>query len=615
MYTGPGLGIAITPNWLALPYSEILDNIDICPLATNTPMQRPSELCASQYIPRSVLDVIVLMAPTLQSPKATPASSVSCSTYNHTEERQPLAENTGQGYDGSSNSPLESDTTLDAMAPHDPPPLCEANLTAQSPQHLKGLVIVAPDSPEFVDRRVRALLNKLSNVNFNPISDEIIAWVNKSERETDGRTLYQIAALIFDKAIDEAKFAETYALLCHKMSQRISPMVQCSDERDAYGKPVEGGQLFKKYILIRCQESFERGWEEDESTGDAPLYSDSCYASQKAKRHGLGLVKFIGELFNSNVMTERIVHGCIQKLLLNVETPKEEDLESLCVLLTTVGPTLDNPRARAHVDAYFSRMREVMNNPAVSQRIVFMLQDVMDLRARRRTNKGAIVGNPLSRRTAVVRKPPKLKKGTREMNSKHRPRLAYETPTSDPSASGVRKKLILQPRTKPLASHNTLSKPSSDSLLLKVDPETSDTESSLSTVDIQQEVDEDTDESFAVRSIKEAEVWFRDKSPDYHRRVVQNLISVALRSEEALIDARFVSDLLQRTSGKVFSLDVLEDVFCSVAGLLDDILCDVPSALELFAVMINGASLSREQRERIASKLEGNGDDFLDRVE
>ncbi|KAL0057880.1 hypothetical protein AAF712_015465 [Marasmius tenuissimus] len=323
-------------------------------------MQRPSELRAT-----------------------TPASSVSCSTYNHTEERQPLAENTGQGYDGSSNSPRESDTTLDAMAPHDPPPLCEANLTAQSPQHLKGLVIVAPDSPEFVDRRVR----------------------------------------------------------------------------------------------------------------------------------------------------------------------------------------------------------------------------------------GAIVGNPLSRRTAVVRKPPKLKKGTREMNSKHRPRLAYETPTSDPSASGVRKKLILQPRTKPLASHNTLSKPSSDSLLLKVDPETSDTESSLSTVDIQQEVDEDTDESFAVRSIKEAEVWFRDKSPDYHRRVVQNLISDALRSEEALIDARLVSDLLQRTSGKVLSLDVLEDAFCSVAGLLDDILCDVPCALEPFAVMINGASFSREQRERIASKLEGNGGDFLDRVE
>ncbi|KAK1223183.1 hypothetical protein PQX77_013950, partial [Marasmius sp. AFHP31] len=171
------------------------------------------------------------------------------------------------------------------------------------------------------------------------------------------------------------------------------------------------------------------------------------------------------------------------------------------------------------------------------------------------------------------------------------------------------------PRTKPLASHSTSSKPSSDSLLPKAEPETSDTESSSSAVDSQQEIEEDTDEFFAVRSIKEAEIWFQDKSPDYLRRVVQNLISVALRSEEASVDVHLVSDLLQRAPGKVFSLDVLEDAFCSVAELLDYILCDVPSALELFAVMINGASFSHEQRERIASKLEGNGDDFLDRVE
>ncbi|KAK1230746.1 hypothetical protein PQX77_006152 [Marasmius sp. AFHP31] len=592
MYTGPGLGIAIAPTWLSLPYSGILNNLNIQPLITKTPIQQPSE-------PRS----------------ATP-SAISYSTYFETEERPP-AGSIGQGHRDSLDSPVENDAvTFNAVTSHDHPPLRAAS-TAQSPQHLKALVVVAPDSPEFVDRQVRALLNKLSNMNFNPISNEIIAWVNKSERETDGRTLYHIAGLIFDKAIDEAKFARTYALLCHKMSQRISPMVQCSDERDAYGRLVEGGQLFKKYILNRCQESFERGWEEDESAGDAPLYSDSYYASQKAKRRGLGLVKFIGELFNSNVMTERIVHGCLQKLLLNVETPKEEDLESLCVLLTTVGPTLDTPRARAHVDVYFSRMREVMNNPAVSQRIVFMLQDVIDLRARRRTSKGTTVGNPLSGRAAVVRKPQhKPKKGTRAPpNYTDRPRFAYETPTTDPSASGARKKLILQPRTKPLASHSTSSKPSSDSLLPKAEPETSDTESSSSAVDTQQEIEEDTDEFFAVRSIKEAEIWFQDKSPDYLRRVVQNLISVALRSEEASVDVRLVSDLLQRASGKVFSLDVLEDAFCSVAELLDDILCDVPSALELFAVMINGASFSHEQRERIASKLEGNGDDFLDRVE
>ena len=31
--------------------------------------------------------------------------------------------------------------------------------------------------------------------------------------------------------------------------------------------------------------------------GESALYSDEYYAAQKAKRQGLGLIKFIGELF------------------------------------------------------------------------------------------------------------------------------------------------------------------------------------------------------------------------------------------------------------------------------------------------------------------------------
>ena len=55
-------------------------------------------------------------------------------------------------------------------------------------------------------------------------------------------------------------------------------------------------------------------------------------------------------------MSERIVHECIQKLLGN---PEEDEIESLCRLLATVGKLLDHPRARAHMDIYFARMQEV----------------------------------------------------------------------------------------------------------------------------------------------------------------------------------------------------------------------------------------------------------------
>ncbi|KAI0369021.1 ARM repeat-containing protein [Pilatotrama ljubarskyi] len=247
---------------------------------------------------------------------------------------------------------------------------------------------VTPHSPEVVDRKVRALLNKLTVKRFDSISNQIIAWANKSEKEQDGRTLIQVIRLVVEKATDEATWSEMYARLCRKMVEQISP------------------NLFRKYLLNRCQDDFERGWVAKEATaaaaatkatedqaakaaaennkdGESALYSDEYYAAQKAKRQGLGLIKFIGELFKLQMLTERIMHECVKKLLGNVENPEEEEIESLCKLLTTVGQLLDTPKARAHMDVYFSRMKELTKSPNVNSRMQFMLQDVIELRERK----------------------------------------------------------------------------------------------------------------------------------------------------------------------------------------------------------------------------------------
>ena len=59
---------------------------------------------------------------------------------------------------------------------------------------------------EAVDRKVRALLNKLTVEEFDPISDQIIAWTNKSQM--DRWTLIQVTGLVFEKATDEANWSE-----------------------------------------------------------------------------------------------------------------------------------------------------------------------------------------------------------------------------------------------------------------------------------------------------------------------------------------------------------------------------------------------------------------------
>ena len=256
---------------------------------------------------------------------------------------------------------------------------------------------IDPDSPEIMHRKVKALLNKLTMKKFDSISDQVIAWANKSEKEKDGRSLSQVIRLVFEHAIDGATWSEEYARLCRKMMERISSKVQDDGIKNPEGKPIASVHLIRKHLFNRCKEGFERGWVAKEATTAAvkaseddaakaankqskeggteqvALYSDGYYAAQKAER-GLGLIKFTVELFKLQMLTERIMHDYVKTLLGNVENPEEVEIESLCTLLTAVGASLDTQKARAHMDVYFSRMKELTKGQDASLRMQSMLQ-------------------------------------------------------------------------------------------------------------------------------------------------------------------------------------------------------------------------------------------------
>ena len=72
----------------------------------------------------------------------------------------------------------------------------------------------------------------------------------------------------------------------------------------------------------------------------------------------------------------RSMHECIKKLLANLDTPEEEDIESLCRLLLTVGYQIENTSKDGHgyMDIYFVRLKAIVDNNTVSSRLVFMIQ-------------------------------------------------------------------------------------------------------------------------------------------------------------------------------------------------------------------------------------------------
>ena len=240
--------------------------------------------------------------------------------------------------------------------------------------------------PKVVQRKVQAALNKMTPENFDRISDQILTIANQSKQEKDGRTLRQVIQLTFEKATDEPHFSSTYAKFCKRMLDQMSADIKDDTILDKHGNVVSGGNLFRKYLLNRCQEEFEKGWSiptvaDDTKEAVAVLLSDEYYENAAVKRRGLGLVRFIGELYKLGMLTERIITGCIHGLIDFKDEPKEAEIESLCFLMRTVGQQLEaTEKGQPMMQVYFERIQKMIDLPTLENRLKFMLMDVRDLR-------------------------------------------------------------------------------------------------------------------------------------------------------------------------------------------------------------------------------------------
>jgi translation initiation factor 4G len=255
------------------------------------------------------------------------------------------------------------------------------SLTSTAPQQSAGHM-----APDMVQRKVKAALNKMTPEKFDKISDQVLEIAAQSKDESDGRTLRQVIQLTFEKACDESHWSSMYAKFCSRMLSTMSTEIKDENVRDKHGNPVVGGALFRKYLLNRCQEEFERGWEINlpeapEEGKEITMLTDEYYVAAAAKRKGLGLIQFIGELYKLGMLTLRIMHECVLKLLDFEGLPDESAIESLVKLLRTVGATMESAEAGPKmINMYFERIEKVMNMEGLNSRLRFMLLDTIDLR-------------------------------------------------------------------------------------------------------------------------------------------------------------------------------------------------------------------------------------------
>lgn len=253
-------------------------------------------------------------------------------------------------------------------------------------------VKLAPDGTplldtEDIERKTKSALNKLTLEMFEPITEDLLTIAKQSIHEDDAKTIKQVITLTFAKACDEPYWSTVYAQFCAKMLKDIPEEIKDVNTLTKSGEPATGGDLARRLLLTTCQTEYEKGWVDklptnpDGSPLEPEMMSDEYYQMAAAKRRGLGLVKFIGNLYILNMLNDQVILHCLRDQSKNVVDPSEDSLENLAQLIKTVGPRFEtSERNKAALSMIYDNIQQILENCKLSSRIKFMLMDLQDLR-------------------------------------------------------------------------------------------------------------------------------------------------------------------------------------------------------------------------------------------
>ncbi|KEH17864.1 uncharacterized protein [Medicago truncatula] len=243
----------------------------------------------------------------------------------------------------------------------------------------------AEKKEEAKQRQLRAILNKLTPQNFDRLLEQV-----KAVNIDNTITLSGVVSQIFEKALMEPIYCEMYANFCSHLASELPDLSMDNEKIN-----------FKKLLLNKCQEEFERGERQqkeankvDEAEAKVEVNLSNEEREQrrtKERMRMLGNIRLIGELYKKKMLTERIMHECIKKLIgqgqypdeEDVEYPDDEDVEALCKLMSIIGEMIDHPKTKEHMGVYFEKLKILSNNMNLSSMVRFMLKDVIDLRRNR----------------------------------------------------------------------------------------------------------------------------------------------------------------------------------------------------------------------------------------
>jgi len=162
------------------------------------------------------------------------------------------------------------------------------------------------------------------------------------------------------------------------------------------------------------------------------------------------------------------------------------------------------------------------------------------------------------------------------------------------------RKLKLLPRRKPVKAEDEVNAGPAGHL---TGDGGDDASPDMSEAEANNKISGDVKKFFANPDIDESEDYFVSLPSEHHPRLVEEMVSKAVTSEE--INGKLVAGAFSRAvEKKLCCISAFEEGFLLVAELLDYVVVDIPDAIQTMATMMKGAGLDKdeERRTRIAQK-------------
>lgn len=188
------------------------------------------------------------------------------------------------------------------------------------------------DDEQLYDK-VQGLLNKLSNNNFDDIASEIrdLPYVKRKH-------FFHLCEKIVLKGVNESNHADTYSKLCSS----LIPYYIKEQYKDENNKVMEREIYFRTALMIICQEMFE-----ELVTGKKKQSSSYERSTEYSKLKISGLCKFLAELYNNNVLNDKVIEQCFNTLFSQLKA-NGDFYEAMSILMINIINKLNKSNNRLY---------------------------------------------------------------------------------------------------------------------------------------------------------------------------------------------------------------------------------------------------------------------------